>query len=122
MMVEELGLMPVDPDDSPAKHGLVTFISFFVNGLVPLITFVVAAIVSSSMRQNVNFNFLFWITCFLTACTMFGLGALSSIFSIDPWWKSGLWTLLNGVMAAGGAYFIGWAVNAIVAAMGIPLG
>jgi len=120
MMVEELGLMPVDPNESPAKHGLVTFISFFINGLIPLLTFVVGAIISSVSQKQVNFKVLFAVNCVLTAITMFALGAVSSIFSIDPWWKSGLWTLANGVVVAGASYFIGWIVNVIVIAMGLP--
>jgi len=46
MMVEELGLLP--SDESPIKNGLVTFISFFLFGLVPLIPFIVGRIANTS--------------------------------------------------------------------------
>lgn len=34
---QELGLMPVDEEDSPAKAGLVMFCAFICFGLVPLL-------------------------------------------------------------------------------------
>jgi DNA damage-binding protein 1 len=37
MMVQELGLMPPDEDESPAKNGLVMFLAFISFGLVPLL-------------------------------------------------------------------------------------
>lgn len=37
----ELGMMSPDPDDSPAKAGAITFASFFVCGLVPLIAYII---------------------------------------------------------------------------------
>jgi VIT1/CCC1 family predicted Fe2+/Mn2+ transporter len=40
MMVEELGLMPPDETDSPAKNGLVTFCAFALFGFVPLVPYV----------------------------------------------------------------------------------
>ncbi len=36
MMVQELGLMPPDEDESPFKQGIVMFISFVIFGIVPL--------------------------------------------------------------------------------------
>jgi len=122
MMVEELGLLPPDPEDSPAKHGLVTFLAFCVMGIVPLLTFMVAAIIQSSQqsKSGPDFMLLFGITCALTVLAMFGLGVISSIFSIDPWWKCGLFTLANGAVASGLAYLIGWLVGLIMIAMGLP--
>jgi len=40
MMVEELGLLPPDETDSPAKNGLVTFTAFVVFGFIPLTPYV----------------------------------------------------------------------------------
>jgi len=44
MMVEELGLLP--SDESPIKGSLVMFFSFALFGLVPLLPFIVFAIIS----------------------------------------------------------------------------
>jgi hypothetical protein len=70
-------MMPPDPESSPAKHGIVTFLSFLANGLIPLLTFVVASIVTNATGENIDFYFLFGLTCALTAANMFGLGAVS---------------------------------------------
>ena len=45
MMVEELGLMPPDPDESPAKEGGVTFASFLIFGCVPLLAYVITSVI-----------------------------------------------------------------------------
>jgi DNA damage-binding protein 1 len=47
MMVEELGLMTPDGEESPAKNGFVTFVSFLAFGVVPLIGYIVMASQSS---------------------------------------------------------------------------
>jgi DNA damage-binding protein 1 len=36
-VLQELGLLPEDADESPAKNGLVMFCSFAAFGLVPLL-------------------------------------------------------------------------------------
>ena len=64
MMVEELGLMPPDDDDSPAKNGLVTFASFVIFGFIPLLSYVLAGATKASDGAN------FAAACALTAFTM----------------------------------------------------
>jgi hypothetical protein len=44
MMVEELNLMPLDESESPVKNGMVTFASFVVFGLIPLVACVAVAV------------------------------------------------------------------------------
>jgi len=83
MMVEELGLLPPDPNASPAKHGVITFISFCINGLVPLLTFIIASIVSNSRGgESIDFMFLFWISCALTVYLPFTRGG-KVVFSLS---------------------------------------
>ena len=43
----------------------------------------------------------------LTGVVFFAIGTLKSRWSLEPWWKSGLETLLIGGVAAGIAYFVG---------------
>lgn len=43
MMVEELGLLP--NEENPMKNALVTFISFVVFGLMPIIPFLINQII-----------------------------------------------------------------------------
>jgi len=109
MMVEELGIMAPDPSESPAKHGFVTFISFCLNGIVPLIPFMIGAAFA-----NANFWTLFIITCVLVGIVMFALGAITSRFTILSWYKGGFYMFIVGAIAAAASYLIGWGVGQIV--------
>jgi len=108
MMVEELGVMTPDPDDSPAKDGLVTFLSFVFYGIFPLIPFMIGASVKT------EFNILFGISCALVGIIMFGLGAITSIFTILPAWKGGIYLFLVGTVAALASYGIGYGLGEAV--------
>ncbi len=119
MMVEELGLLPPDPDESkwqPWKEGLVTFVSFLICGVIPLIGYVVAiaAFGSSPNASSVTFA----IECGLTAITLFVLGCVKSTFTGEKWWLAGLITLLVGAIAAGASYLISWGLGEILRATG----
>ena len=76
MMVEELGLMPPDESDSPAKNGLVTFLAFVFFGFIPLTSYVLAGATGASDRAN------FVAACLLTALTMLALGASTTTESV----------------------------------------
>lgn len=102
MMVEELGLLPTD--ENPIKNALVTFIAFLSFGLVPLIPFIVIQIASIESG-----NELFYISTGLAAIFLFILGFTKSLFTYSKWWKSGLETLIIGIIAAGSSYLIGLA-------------
>ena len=93
MLVEEYGLSPVDPH--PMRAALATFVAFLVAGLIPLFPYVV------SLPEA--FTWSIW----LTAATFFCVGALKSRWSLAPWWRSGLETLLIGGCAASIAYIVG---------------
>ncbi len=93
MMIDEYGLSPVDPN--PMRAAVVTFFAFLAAGLVPLLPFLIVL--------PYSFN---WSVA-LTGVVFFAIGALKSRFSLSPWWRSGLETLLIGGAAAGIAYFVG---------------
>ena len=105
MMVEELGLMPPDDDDSPAKNGLVTFASFVIFGFIPLLSYVLAGATKASDGAN------FAAACALTAFTMLALGAAKAKFTNQSMVKSALLMLLNGGMAAVSAYMVSWGIS-----------
>ncbi len=102
MMVEELGL--VETDDSPFKNGIVTFVAFVLFGIIPLLPFIVAKI--SGLEDG-----LFIASTVLTGFTLFFMGVIKILFTMKPWYFSGGETLLIGALAAGSAYFIGWAIE-----------
>ena len=112
MMVEELELQVPGEDDNPWKDGLVTFTSFVVFGVIPLLGYV--AFAGTDFTSEV----LFIIACVLTAIMLFTLGALKSMLTAQKWWKSGLEILAMGSFTAGVAYLIGWLVEEIIAATG----
>lgn len=97
MMIDEYGLSPVDPN--PMRAAIVTFLAFLAAGLVPLLPFLI--VLPYSFGWSVA----------LTGVVFFAIGALKSRFSLTPWWRSGLETLLIGGAAAGIAFFVGSLFN-----------
>lgn len=98
MMTEELGMMK--EQRSPYKIGAVTFISFLILGLIPLVVYVVDYIYPLSSN-------LFFIACLLTFFSFTVVGYLKSYVTQTSIWKGILETLVLGVSAAAVAYFVG---------------
>ncbi len=98
MMIEELGMMK--EQRSPYKIGGVTFISFLILGLIPLVIYVIDFI------YPVDGN-LFFITCLLTFLAFSVIGYLKSYVTQTNIWKGVFETLLLGAAAAAVAYFVG---------------
>lgn len=107
MMVQELDLIPAEDEESPLKPSIVIFFSFLIFGLVPLLAYVAF----SSLLEK---DELFGLSIGLTAIALFTLGAISSRFAAQAFWKSGLFVLANGATAAGVAYLVGYIVQFIV--------
>ncbi|MCT8975374.1 VIT1/CCC1 transporter family protein [Clostridium sp. CX1] len=101
MMVEELGI--IEENESPVKNALVTFFSFGIFGLIPLIAYVFSKFIPSINSEG---N-MFFLSCILTALTLFILGALKVKITGKNWIRSGLEMLIVGGLAAGAAYLIG---------------
>lgn len=97
--------MPPDDDDSPAKNGLVTFVSFVFFGFIPLLSYVLGGVTKASDGAN------FAAACALTAATMLALGAAKAKFTNQSMLKSALLMLLNGGMAAVAAYMVSWGIS-----------
>ena len=99
MLEGEYGIASVDPH--PMRAAIVTFVSFFIAGLVPLVPFLLELP-----------NAFMWSTG-LTMTTFFLIGAYKSVWSLTAWWKSGLETLFIG----GAAALIAYAVAAMFEGM-----
>jgi len=104
MMVEELGLMPVDPDDVPLKAGLVTMGSFILFGSVPLMPYLVCLLPWLSLSTSAQL----WLAIVITMITLFILGAVKGMLVDYPWMSSGLVMVMNGSFAAAVAFVIGY--------------
>ncbi|MFK5979205.1 MAG: VIT1/CCC1 transporter family protein [Rhizobiaceae bacterium] len=87
---------------SPLVSGLSTFAAFFICGAIPLLPF----LLSSDRALE--------IALFTTSMAFFAIGAIKSKWSLAPWWKSGLETLLIGMAASAMAYFVGHFVKGLV--------
>ena len=85
---------------SPWRAAGSTFSAFLICGLVPLVPF------EAGMKNA------FWVAAAATSLMFLAIGALKSRWSIQPWWRSGLETLLVGGGAAAVAYGVGdWLRN-----------
>ncbi|SFA97317.1 Predicted Fe2+/Mn2+ transporter, VIT1/CCC1 family [Poseidonocella pacifica] len=98
MMLEgEYGLSSVDPH--PMHAALTTFVSFLIAGMVPLLPFLFS--VPEAFTWSAG----------LTMISFFAIGAFKSIWSLSPWWRSGLETFSIGGVAALIAFGVGTLFN-----------
>jgi len=100
MMVEELGI--IEESDDPMKNALVTFFSFVISGIFPLLPFLIG------IGPKANPNTLYYISIALTAIVLFAMGAIKTRVTGVNFVKSGIETLVIGATAAGIAYLVGW--------------
>ncbi|MEM1050332.1 MAG: VIT1/CCC1 transporter family protein [Pseudomonadota bacterium] len=101
MLAEEYGLATVLPN--PVSAAAATFIAFVICGAFPLLPYLFGA-------ENP-----FPVAAIMTGCVFFGIGAAKSLWAPEPWWRSGLETLVIGAAAAGVAYWIGLLLSGLVA-------
>lgn len=95
MMEGEYGLGGIDPH--PMRAALATFLAFLVAGMIPLLPFLF------------GLDRGFVLSAWMTGAVFFAIGALKSRWSLAPWWRSGLETLLIGGVAASIAFGVGTA-------------
>ena len=93
-----------EAEAEPARHGVATFGAFVVAGAIPLISYVVPDLGLDR----------FWLSCWLTLASLFGIGALRSFVTSDGWLASGLEMLGLGVVVAAAAYGSGAAIGWLV--------
>ncbi len=108
MMLEELHLVE---DGSPAKNGIITFISFVIFGFIPLISYVIMAFVpGGSAMPLVTFT----LAIIATGATLFILGAMKSRITRRGVLRSGLETLLIGGGTALLSYVVGSVLDLLI--------
>lgn len=106
MLREELGLF--EDETSPVKSALVTFISFVAAGFMPLLTYVLA--LSWPFFEEHQFV----LSCFVTAVTLFFVGALRQVVTGVKWFVGGLEMLGVGGLSAFVAYLVGWLLKIVI--------
>merc|ERR1711871_49103 len=112
MVVQELELMPPDPEDSPAKKGAVTFFAFMLFGSVPVVVY--AALRGVDWGKDAT-DWTFVIACIATEFFLFCLGFAKQSFmskELSIKVKSGAFMCLNGSLAAIASFLIGYLVEA----------
>lgn len=100
MLADEYGQTEVVR--SPLMAGLSTFVAFLICGLVPIVPFLM------------QIDHAFRISFAATAVVFFAIGTAKSLWSPQPWWRSGLETFIIGLIASGVAYAIGHFLKSIV--------
>jgi VIT1/CCC1 family predicted Fe2+/Mn2+ transporter len=96
MMREELGIYE-DQVVSPAKHGLITMISFMLAGFLPLTPYVFGVQAESQ----------FSLSLLATAGSLFTVGSARTLITGANWLRSGLQMLGVGSLAAASSYYVG---------------
>jgi VIT1/CCC1 family predicted Fe2+/Mn2+ transporter len=102
MMVEELGIPPDAKDESPTKHALATFVSFGIFGAVPLVAYLVAAILQGHYGWM---NLVpFFVSAGATLLTLVLMGIVKAQATGTGLVWSAVVTVLLGALTAG----VGW--------------
>ena len=78
-----------DKNTNAFNSGVVTFISFIVFGLIPLLTYLL-------IKNEKNYT----ITYISTILSLFLLGSFQSIYTLEEWYKSGLNVSIYGIVAS----------------------
>ena len=97
MLQDEYGLP--GSNRSPLKSSLITFLSFLIFGMIPLMPYIF------------SINNPFRISCLLTGATFFIIGSIKGLWSPKSWYHSGFETFLIGALTAALAYYIGSFLN-----------
>jgi vacuolar iron transporter family protein len=105
MMVEELGI--VASEASPLKNAFVTFISFAIFGIIPVLSYVLAKLFG--VFQSATFA----VACVLTGITLFTLGAIKVKVTGKNWAHSGFEVLIIGGITAAAAYLVGYLLSGL---------
>ncbi len=106
MLTEEHGFSLNEP--SAFKAGFTTFISFFLIGLIPILSYLIDWFYPGLIYNPYHLSLL------LTATAFFIIGAVKSKFIKKRWYISGFSTLLVGGIAAFIAYFVGAGLKGII--------
>jgi VIT1/CCC1 family predicted Fe2+/Mn2+ transporter len=95
-----------EEEAAPARHGMATMLAFVVAGAVPLLPYV----------MPIAADFRFTASVGMTMLTLFIVGSLRSLVTVDRWWTAGLEMLLLGILVAAAAYGSGALVATLAGA------
>jgi len=102
--LEELGLSPQELGN-PVKAGVLCGVSFALAALIPILPFAFRAL---------SCTYALIASTVVTVATLFGVGAMKTIFSRKNWVRSGLEMMAIGTSAAAITYLIGTLFSMII--------
>ncbi|GER57472.1 vacuolar iron family transporter [Striga asiatica] len=105
ILVDEKLMTPPDETDKPWKSGIVTFGAFMAFGCAPILAFII--LIPFTNNDKVKFAG----ACVLSALALVLLGVLKAKIAGQNYAVSMGITLLNGAIAGGAAYGIGWTLR-----------
>lgn len=105
MMKEELEMSP--PSSSAVTNGFVTFISFILVGVIPLLSYI--------FDFGGNDTYFFQVSVLMTTLAFVLIGWLKSYVTQTSAWKGIVETLLLGILAAILAYYAGDGLERLLA-------
>lgn len=108
MMKEELGL--IEGKRRPLDTALSTFAGFNIIGIIPLIPFVFFFMTTSSLSSSDTFQY----SVISTAIAFFLIGIVKGKIVKRSLFKSGIYTLAIGGIAAIVAYLVGYLLSLVV--------
>ncbi|MGY5351301.1 VIT1/CCC1 transporter family protein [Wenyingzhuangia sp. IMCC45533] len=94
-------------DNNPVARGVVTYISFLLIGIIPLLVYVIDLM--SPLRRNV-----FLYSAISTALGFMIIGSLKSYINHKAIWKGVLETLILGLLAALVSYYVGDLIESMI--------
>lgn len=91
------------------KEGCVTFLAFFVFGLIPNLIYII-----SYWSEYKSYNNIFAIDCFITLLTMISLGYYQSKITKQPKILGTVILTINGLISTTIAFLIGYSLERII--------
>ena len=109
MMIQELGEKTPGEDEHPVKNGAMCFLSFMFWGTIPLIPYCIAFPTKQHDQDG-----LLGICVGITLISLFLLGMQQAHILKQSWLVQGTGMMLNGGLAAGASYLVGWGLDRAV--------
>jgi len=109
MMIEELGLMPLDKNASPLKGAIITFAAFTIFGGIPMLAY----LIGGGYSKRSGWDDVMIASVILFAASLFLLGSLRGWITGKRWYLTGILMLLNGSVTTAIAYAIGYAFDKV---------
>jgi len=88
--------------DSPFKNAIVTYFSFVIAGLFPVLPYLF------------KLESAFVVSCFVVGISLFAVGVLKGIYTKKHWLRSGLGMLFIGGISAVLAYAVGYLLDTYI--------